>query len=113
MSTQHFPHLVASELRRARHRFEPMRSLHEAHSIIREELEEFWELVRMGNKLIDLPDRRERLRKELIQTAAMCQRAAEDLDLVEPQPIGPAQEGHPAEPLTQQMAPEPREVEST
>lgn len=56
----------------------PLASLHEAYSVILEELDELWEHVRKRRQ-----DRvpAETL-KELVQIAAMCQRAAEDLGLV-------------------------------
>lgn len=74
-----FPYLVASELRAARKGNLPMNSWHEAYAVIWEEVEEFWEEVRKKRK-----DRNGLvLLGELVQVAAMCQRAAEDLGLTE------------------------------
>lgn len=47
----------------------PLVSLHEAHSVIREEFDEFWDEVKKQR-----PDPN-KVREELIQTAAMCLRA--------------------------------------
>lgn len=44
-------------------------SLHEAHSVIREEFEEFWDEVKRQRPVVHA------IREELIQTAAMCVRA--------------------------------------
>lgn len=67
--------LVAREVDRAMQVHPSMKSPHEAYAVILEELDEFWELVRAKQ-----PDRLD-MRKELIQTAAMCLRAIVDLDL--------------------------------
>lgn len=69
-----FPALVASELTDARIKHGNQRSLHEAYAVILEELDEFWDVVkRNGTNNAAL--------SELVQVAAMCQRAAEDLRL--------------------------------
>lgn len=72
-----FEMLVREELQDARKVFPPMRNAHEAYAVILEELEEFWVWVRVKQSR---RDHREML-KELVQVAAMCQRAAEDLGL--------------------------------
>jgi hypothetical protein len=69
--------MVQRELNRARAlHARPFASAHEAAAIVREEYEEFWDEVK----------RKERntleMLKELVHTAAMCQRAAEDLQLM-------------------------------
>lgn len=51
-------------------------SAHEAYGVILEELDEFWDEVRQQRQDPS------RLLRELIQTAAMCMRAAEDLGLI-------------------------------
>lgn len=58
----------------------PIHNAHEAHSVIGEEFEEFWDEVKAHN----LPkgrDRRKEMREELIQCAAMCARSIYDLKL--------------------------------
>lgn len=71
-----FAQHVARELERARAMHKGMTSAHEAYAVILEELEEF-KLEVFKKKSSD-----ERLLSELIQTAAMCQRAAEDIGLI-------------------------------
>jgi hypothetical protein len=75
---------VAAEVKRAMGLFPPMHSAHEAHSVILEEFEEFWDDVKINPKKLSEGQRVERLehmRKELTQTAAMCLRAIVDLGL--------------------------------
>lgn len=72
-----FLKMVAAELDRARAKHPGcMRNKHEAYAVILEELDEFWDEVRSQQE-----DRDAQL-KELIQTAAMCMRAAEDMRLL-------------------------------
>lgn len=70
--------LVKAELARARHLHAPLHSPHEAYGAILEELDEFWDQVRMHD------DRREKetMLRELVQVAAMAMRTAEDLHLL-------------------------------
>lgn len=77
-----FSELVAAELSRARRKFGPIHSLHEAKAVIEEELEEFWEIVRIW-KGDTSKSPREIALKELVQIAAMAQRTAEDLGFIE------------------------------
>ncbi len=74
-----FWQLVARELLEARDKHAGLNSAHEAWAVIAEELEEF------KNEVFNRRERRdkEKLLRELIQTAAMCQRAAEDLGLID------------------------------
>jgi len=76
-----FARRVREELQAARLKNAPMNSAHEAYAVILEELDELWEEVRKK--------RSERnpaaMAAELVQIAAMCQRAAEDLRFVERQ----------------------------
>lgn len=73
-----FPELVAHELGLARRQWPRIGTSHEAYAIILEELDEFWDQVRLKqNKRSP-----QKLLNELVQTAAMCQRAAEDLHLL-------------------------------
>lgn len=76
-----FAKIVRAELISAREKNKPMNSAHEAYAVILEELDEFWEQCRLK--------RAERsnvvMRMELVQIAAMAQRAAEDLGLIEPE----------------------------
>jgi NTP pyrophosphatase (non-canonical NTP hydrolase) len=74
-----FAQAVRKELSRAREGHAPQNSAHESYAVILEEVDEFWEEVRKKKQ-----DRsEERMLKELVQIAAMCQRAAEDLALIE------------------------------
>ncbi len=68
----------------------PMHSHHEAHSVIAEEFDEYWELVMLNpakGKMwlpskgiwITPEERKELIRKELTQMGAMCLRALHDL----------------------------------
>jgi len=75
---------VVAETERAMGLHDPMHSTHEAYAVIKEELDEFWEQVKINpNKL--LPGEREqrltKMHNELIQIAAMCMRAMVDLGL--------------------------------
>jgi hypothetical protein len=75
---------IADEVARAMGLHKELASLHEAKAVIEEELEEFWELVKVNPKKLDEEDRVRRLadlRMELIQAAAMCVRAIVDLGL--------------------------------
>ncbi len=76
-----FPRKVYTELVGATARFGPINSSHEAYAVILEELDEFWDIVK-GPRDIKGKDREKAL-KELVQIAAMCWRAAVDLDLIE------------------------------
>lgn len=73
-----FPNLVAAELISARSKNAPFNSAHEAYSIILEEIDEFWDEVKKKRAERD----RTTMLLELIQIAAMAQRAAEDLGFV-------------------------------
>jgi hypothetical protein len=74
-----FPELVAVELASARRKHAPMASAHEAYAVILEELEEFKTEVFKRTAMRSC----EGMLTELVQTAAMCQRAAEDLNLLD------------------------------
>ena len=74
LSTE-FVDLLQAEVRRAESMYPPMHSLMEAASVIREEFEEFWDAVRVKDANRDY----ENLAEELVQTAAMCMRAYNDL----------------------------------
>lgn len=70
-----FPELVDRELTAARANFRDMASAHEAFAILKEEVDELWERVRMKQA-----DRTyEGFEHELVQVAAMAQRFAEDI----------------------------------
>lgn len=72
-----FLQMVAEEVHSARKQHGPMNSIHEGYAVILEELDEVWDEVKKKTKERDL----EHLLKELIQTAAMCQKMAEDVVL--------------------------------
>jgi hypothetical protein len=72
-----FLEMVRAELTKARHKHStPIHNAHEAFAVIYEELDEFWDEVRAQKH------DKEKMLKELIQTAAMCYRAVEDLRLI-------------------------------
>ncbi len=68
---------VGSEVKRAMDLHAPLNSAHEAYAVILEELDEFKEEVFLRREKRSP----ERMKKELIQTAAMCIRAINDLKL--------------------------------
>jgi hypothetical protein len=84
---------VRAELARARAKYPDFHSSHEGHSLIREELEELWDLVKADHSTrpSDLnafgyksppnspPSYRQMMRDECIQVAAMAIRFIEDL----------------------------------
>jgi hypothetical protein len=68
-------HNLKAELGRAMKLHAPLNSDHEAYAVILEELDEYWEQVRLKRE-----ERSEaRICIELMQTAAMCIRAIHDL----------------------------------
>ncbi len=70
-----FAELQAKELAKARAKHKgSFHSAHEAYGVILEEVDEFWDLVKSDNK---------NMLNELLQIAAMAQRAAEDLGLMD------------------------------
>jgi hypothetical protein len=68
--------VVVAEFDRASAKHPPMHSHHEAYSVIKEEFEEYWTEVKKGGSV---PRDPAALRRELIETAAMCFRALHDL----------------------------------
>ena len=70
-----FPLLVEHELEKAREGFRDMASAHEAFAVLKEEVDELWDEVKVNQK------RRvaSQFLKELVQVAAMAQRMAEDI----------------------------------
>ena len=78
---------IEQEVRRAVQLHRGICSLHEAKAIIEEELDEFWDEVKVNPKKLSEVDREKRianLRMELIQVAAMCVRSISDLGLLRP-----------------------------
>lgn len=71
-----FPELVAAELVKSRAKHRDIQTIHEGYAVVLEELDEVWDEVKRRNVDYGL------LLKELIQTAAMCQRMAEDCALL-------------------------------
>lgn len=58
--------MVQDELIRATRAYGPINSPHEGYGIIKEELDEFWDEVKINNN--------QEARKEMVQVAAMCLR---------------------------------------
>lgn len=73
-----FQAAVSAELSRARSAHAPQTSLHESYAVILEELDELWDECRKKASKRDPAA----VLKELVQIAAMAQRAAEDLHLI-------------------------------
>src|ERR1017187_8379793 len=72
---------VWNEVRRAMVLHKGINSLHEGYAVILEEMDEFWEQVKINPKKLSAADQGRRikeLRKELIQVAAMCERTIVD-----------------------------------
>src|SRR5271166_3874277 len=69
---------IGEEVMRATSMYLPLNSPHEAHSVIEEEFDEFWDEVKAYN-LRKGRDTRPRMREELIQLAAMAVRAVTDV----------------------------------
>ena len=75
---------IFAEVCRAQKDTTPINNLHEAHSVIMEGFDEFWEQVKVNPRKLYEDDQKVRLRKiseELIQVAAMCVRTIIDLNL--------------------------------
>ena len=78
MISSNFPDRVAAELGRARDKHpSKLNSPHEAFAVIREEVDEFWDKAKADEH--KSPDGQTLMVDELVQIAAMCQRAAEDV----------------------------------
>lgn len=78
--------LVEVETFRAINIHGSMHSLHEAHSVMEEEFDEFWDLVKLNPKKMrpaEVDEWRHNLREELVQTAAMAVRTLIDCGLLE------------------------------
>lgn len=75
---QQFPNLVAAELKKARAKHRGIQSRHEGYAVLLEEVDELWEEIKAQDVNQD------KLGKELVQVAAMCQRFAEDCYLADP-----------------------------
>lgn len=75
---------VGREVDRAVSKHGPLKSLHEAHSVILEEMDEFWEQVKKNPYKMGPSEqefRRDNIKEELIQIAAMCIRTLMDVEL--------------------------------
>jgi hypothetical protein len=77
---------IEQEVRRARELHRPTNTLHEGYAVILEEVEEFWDEVKVNPKKLDTASQDKRIdnmRKELIQVAAMCIRTILDCNIEE------------------------------
>ena len=75
---------IDAEATRACELHGPMHSLHEAYGVIKEEFEEWWEEVKKNPKklsTLEAANRRQALKEEMIQMAAMCVKTIESLNL--------------------------------
>ena len=61
---------VREEVNRAEELHKPINSLHEGYAVIAEDLDEFWDHVKLRSEKRD----HVAVRTELVQTAAMCMR---------------------------------------
>lgn len=61
---------IVNEVERAEQLHKPINSLHEGYAVIAEEMDEFWDQVKLRSEKRDPVA----VRTELIQTAAMCVR---------------------------------------
>ena len=71
-----FYELIAAEVERAKMHGEKFASLHEAWSVMFEELDEIWDITRMKRRDRDPAE----IHKELIQLAAMAVKAMQSMD---------------------------------
>ncbi len=78
MSIFSWRELVVSELAKAEAEHKPYASAHEAYAVILEELDEFWEEVRMKRQFRN----KENMLHELVQIATTAERAAYNLGLI-------------------------------
>ena len=74
-----FNEMVAKELARARSRYGDINTYHEGYAVILEELDEFWDQVRLWPRTHSATV----MLRELVQLAAMAQRVAEDSNLLD------------------------------
>lgn len=84
LAAQTLAEQVATEMARAMSMHPPIHSAHESYAVILEELDEYWELVKLNPNKLNETERRirlEKMRSELTQCAAMCMRSMVDLDL--------------------------------
>lgn len=76
---------IRGELGRAMKLHAPMNSPHEAYAVILEEIEEFWDDVKINPKKLDEHEKAKRIahmQMELLQIAAMCIRTTIDCNLM-------------------------------
>lgn len=73
-----FQTLVTLELSRARSKFEPMHTAHEAYAVILEEVDELWNMVKKKQSQRSPAA----MLAELVQIAAMAERMVDDLGLM-------------------------------
>ena len=70
-----FTDLIMAEVNEVNLKYAPMHSIEEAYAVIKEEFEEFWEEIRAKDEVRDWDS----MATELVQTAAMCMRAYNDV----------------------------------
>jgi len=76
---------IEEEVQRARKLHPSINSLHEAYAVIMEEVDEFWDEVKINPRKLSPQEARDRrianMKKELVQVAAMCIRTIIDCNL--------------------------------
>lgn len=74
--------LIESEAKRATKKHGGFNSLHEAYAVLLEEVDEFWDQVKLKKSLRDKTN----IATELVQIAAVCLKTLESFDLIEHHP---------------------------
>jgi hypothetical protein len=67
---------IESEIQQARQKYGPFNSTHEIYGVLQEEVDEFWDLVKMKHKG---PYEKVLMIHELMQVAAIAQRAINEI----------------------------------
>ena len=67
---------IDQEMNQARQKYGPFNSTHEVYGVLKEEVDEFWDLVKLKHKG---PAEKDRMIHELMQVAAIAQRAMNEI----------------------------------
>jgi hypothetical protein len=76
--------MILNEIETAKAKYDVFNSTHEAYAVLKEEIEEFWELVKQKNKKgsdksTEALEKKQQMIHELTQIAAIAQRAIDEL----------------------------------